>query len=200
MFRALYLVGLIVGSTVRGICTRRYRPSAAADERRSGLDSALRRVASVGLLVLPLVYVLTPWLDFADYGLPMWTGGVGGVVFAAAVWLLWRFHVDLGRNWSSTLQVNVEHTLVTQGVYRQVRHPMYAAHWLWAVAQLLLLHNWIAGPALLVLFLPLYILRVRREEQMMLDHFGEEYRAYIKRTGRVLPLSISKYWGKSLLS
>ena len=187
MFKSLYLAGLIVGSIVRGICTRRYKPNAAADERRSALDTALMSFASVGLLLLPLLYVFTPWLEFADYWLPMWTGWIGAVVFAAAVWLLWRSHVDLGRNWSPTLQVSEVHTLITQGVYRHIRHPMYAAHWLWAVAQILLLHNWIAGPALLVCFVPLYVLRVPREEQMMLDHFGDEYRAYIKRTGRVLP-------------
>ena len=187
MFKSLYLAGLIVGSIVRGICTRRYKPNAAADERRSALDTALMSFTSVGLLLLPLLYVFTPWLEFADYRPPMWTGWVGAVVFAAAVWLLWRSHVDLGRNWSPTLQVSEGHTLITQGVYRHIRHPMYAAHWLWAVAQVLLLHNWIAGPALLVFFLPLYILRVPREEQMMLEHFGDEYRAYIKRTGRVVP-------------
>ena len=186
-FKALFLAGFVVGSVVRGICTRRYKPNAAADDRSSALDTALRSLASVGLLVLPLLYVFTPWLEFADYWLPTWTGWVGAVVFAAAVWLLWRTHADIGRNWSSTLQVGEGHTLITQGVYRHIRHPMYAAHWLWAFAQVLLLHNWIAGPALLVSFLPLYILRVPREEQMMIDHFGDEYRAYIKRTGRVVP-------------
>jgi len=64
---------------------------------------------------------------------------------------------------------------------------MYAAHGLWAVAQALLLQNWIVGPAFLALSLPLYLLRVPREEEMMLEHFGEEYRSYISRTGRVIP-------------
>ena len=64
---------------------------------------------------------------------------------------------------------------------------MYAAHWLWAIAQTLLLANWIAGPSMLVTFLPLYLLRVRNEERMMLEHFGDEYRRHIARTGRVFP-------------
>jgi len=51
----------------------------------------------------------------------------------------------------------------------------------------LLLQNWIAGPALLVTFAGLYLVRVRREEQMMLENFGEEYRLYMNRTGRVIP-------------
>ena len=72
-------------------------------------------------------------------------------------------------------------------MFRRIRHPIYAGMWLWASAQPLLLQNWIAGFAFLVLFTPLYLLRVPREEQMMLDHFGEDYRRYLARTGRVLP-------------
>ena len=80
-----------------------------------------------------------------------------------------------------------EHELVTGGVYRHVRHPMYTSEWLWSTAQALLLRNWIAGPAGAASFLPLYVLRTPREERMMLEQFGEEYRAYMTRTGRVFP-------------
>ena len=57
----------------------------------------------------------------------------------------------------------------------------------WGIAQVLLLQNWLAGPAMLVFLLPLYLYRVPHEEQMMLDHFGDDYRSYIKRTGRIIP-------------
>lgn len=40
---------------------------------------------------------------------------------------------------------------------------------------------------MLVFLLPLYLYRVPHEEQMMLDHFGDDYRSYIKRTGRIIP-------------
>jgi protein-S-isoprenylcysteine O-methyltransferase Ste14 len=109
------------------------------------------------------------------------------IILAMAVWLFWRSHADLGRNWSPSLELREGHELVTEGVYRSVRHPMYASMWLWGVAQALLLQNWIAGWVSLVMFMPLYLLRVPREERMMLDEFGEEYRAYMDRTGRVIP-------------
>ena len=64
---------------------------------------------------------------------------------------------------------------------------MHASQWLWGVGQALLLQNWIAGWAGLALFAPLYFLRVPREERMMLDRFGEEFCAYMDRTGRVVP-------------
>ena len=64
---------------------------------------------------------------------------------------------------------------------------MYAAHWLWAIAQALLLQNWIAGLGMLILFFPLYSERAPREEKMMIEKFGGEYLKYMKRTGRIFP-------------
>ena len=144
-------------------------------------------LAFLGMQVLPLIYVFTSWLGFANYRLPIWAGIVGAVLFAFAVWLLWRSHVDLGRNWSPGLELRENHALVTDGVYRHIGHPMYASHLLWAVAQGLLLQNWIAGWIFLVVGTALYVLRVRREEQMMLGQFGEAYREYMRRTGRLVP-------------
>ncbi|MEE9566562.1 MAG: isoprenylcysteine carboxylmethyltransferase family protein, partial [Desulfobacteria bacterium] len=77
--------------------------------------------------------------------------------------------------------------LITEGVFRYIRHPMYAAHLLWAIAQVLMLHNWIAGYSFLVVAVPLYLLRVNDEEQMMLEQFGEGYREYMQRTRRIIP-------------
>jgi protein-S-isoprenylcysteine O-methyltransferase Ste14 len=64
---------------------------------------------------------------------------------------------------------------------------MYAAHLLWGFAQVLLIQNWIAGLCSLVILLPFYLLRFPREERVMLKQFGEEYRSYMDRTGRVIP-------------
>ena len=66
---------------------------------------------------------------------------------------------------------------MTEGIYRFVRHPMYSAFFAWGVAQALLLPNWIAGPAGLVGFAILFFGRVGREEQMMIEAFGDQYRA-----------------------
>ncbi len=186
-FKIVFLIGFLVGSVIRRLGTRRYRRGQARKERKLLLDTLLVWFAATGLLVVPLLYLFTAWLDFANYGLPTWAGWLGAPVFTAALWLLWKSHADLALNWSPTLEIREEHTLVTGGVYRHIRHPMYAAHWLWGIAQVLLLQNWIAGPALLAVFVPLCLVRVPREEQMMLERFGEEYRQYMNRTGRMLP-------------
>lgn len=64
---------------------------------------------------------------------------------------------------------------------------MYLAIWLWSLAQALLLENWLAGCGALLSFAPLYFIRTPREEALMCETFGDEYRSYMERTGRILP-------------
>jgi protein-S-isoprenylcysteine O-methyltransferase Ste14 len=177
-----------VAFAVRYPHVRRNARVPVADGRQGTQEKLLLTLAFVGMMGVPLVYCLyPPAFGVAEYGpLPgqVWAGAA---VFAAALVLFWRSHADLGTNWSPTLEVRRGHALVTAGVYRRVRHPMYAAIWLWGLAQAVLLPNWLAGPSTLWAFLPMYLLRVPREERMMLDTFGDEYRAYAARTGRVVP-------------
>jgi protein-S-isoprenylcysteine O-methyltransferase Ste14 len=182
-----YIVGLIASAAIRVVYTTPYRKSTVSDDRKSATDIVLMIFSSFGLVFLPLVYLLTPWLDFADYSLRPWAGWAGVTILAVALWLLWRSHVDLGRNWTPTLQILGGHSLVSDGVFGTIRHPLYAAHLLLGAAQLLLLQNGVAGPSMLVTMLPVYVYRAPREERMMLDHFGDSYRAYMKRTGRLMP-------------
>jgi protein-S-isoprenylcysteine O-methyltransferase Ste14 len=77
--------------------------------------------------------------------------------------------------------------LITNGIYGVIRHPMYASQWLWVIAQPLLLQNWIAGWSNLFVFLFFYVLRVRAEETLMLEQFGDQYRSYMEKVGAVFP-------------
>ncbi|NIO32119.1 MAG: DUF1295 domain-containing protein [Gemmatimonadetes bacterium] len=187
VFKLIYFVGLIAAGAVRFHYTRLIRKIRVVERRGLWAERPLMLLAWLAMQGAPLVYIFSPWLDFADYRLPAWASWIGAGLFAAMVLLLWKSHADLGLNWSPLMAIREEHRLVTRGVYRYIRHPMYAAHFLWAVAQPLLLHNWIAGPPFLPIFALIYFLRVPREEQMMLDHFGEAYRSYMMRTGRMIP-------------
>ncbi|MGB9300283.1 MAG: protein-S-isoprenylcysteine O-methyltransferase [Anaerolineae bacterium] len=178
-FEGVYWGLVVVASGVRVVYTARYGKTAHAKGLSTGLDALLTGLPGFGMFILPVIYVLTPWLDFADYRLPTWAGWIGVAIFALSLWLLWRSHAALGRNWSPRLEFLEGHSLVTQGVFRHIRHPMYAAHLLWGIAQVFLLQNWIAGFSMLVTFLPGYFYRTRVEERMMIDRFGDEYRAYM---------------------
>jgi len=190
-FGMVYFLGMLAEVVIRVPHEQRRRQTRMKLERVDWSERTLLVLMFVSMFFIPLVYTFTSRLDGADYRLPREAresaGGVGMIILAMAVWLFWRSHADLGRNWSPSLELREGHELVTEGVYRSVRHPMYASMWLWGVAQALLLQNWIAGWVSLVMFMPLYLLRVPREERMMLDEFGEEYRAYMDRTGRVIP-------------
>ena len=188
--RALELVFLafwLAIHTSRAVFVRGRPRGPSATSRVTGLDRFLKIVNWLGAQLLPVVYVLTPWLDRWDYALPAWAGILGVCLAACCLWLLWRCHAALGGSWTSRVELHHGHALVTQGIYRHVRHPIYGKLLLWGVAQILLLQNWIAGPTGLVFALAFYLARVRREEAMMLDQFGDSYRAYMERTGRLLP-------------
>lgn len=150
-------------------------------------ELVLLTISFAGMFVVPAVYVLTGEPKFASYQFQPVLAWLGTAAFALSLWLFYRTHKDLGRNWSVTLEVRVDHALVTTGVYSRVRHPMYSAFWLWAVAQALLLPNWIAGPAGIVGFGTLFLCRVGREERLMAETFGEQYRQYAARTYRIIP-------------
>ena len=64
---------------------------------------------------------------------------------------------------------------------------MYLSQLLWALAQTLLMQNWLAGPLNLLFFIPFYFLRSRREEKLMLDRFSDPYRTYMQTTGGIIP-------------
>ena len=185
--KIVYMIGFLSSFFIRIPHQRENKNNKIADDRKTFQEKLLLLLVGIGMVLLPLLYVLTPLLDFANYTLPIWANIIGIFAFAMGIWLFWRSHHDLGKNWSPTLEVREGHTLVSDGIYKNIRHPMYTSIWLWAIAQFLLLNNWLAGSAAIVSFGIMYVLRVGNEEKMMLDQFGEEYLHYMQQTGRLLP-------------
>ena len=185
--KLVWVAGIIGWYVIRYPHQRRSRKTPVASRRERVREGLLLTMSFAGLFILPVIYVATGEPQVADYPFHPLLAWLGTAVFAAALIGFDRTHRDLGRFWSVTLEIRQTHELVTTGVYRHVRHPMYAAFFLWAVAQALLLPNWIAGPAGLVGFGTLFGLRVWREERMMEAAFGDAYRAYAARTWRVIP-------------
>jgi len=152
------------------------------------LDTALLIGLSVAWLVAVVVYVAAPQI-VARFALPLpdavrWCGVVAALVGLA---LLYYSDRCLGENLSVTLRIREDHTLVTTGPYRYVRHPIYTATLLYAAAMGVITANSVLAAAFFLPMLTLIIERLPREEQMMLDAFGDRYRDYMLRTGRLLP-------------
>ena len=187
-FAKAVFVGLIVGwYVIRFPYARRSRRTPVRRSIRGPRETALLLASLTGIGLLPFLYVVTGFPRFANYPFAPLQAWFGVLVALASLSMFRVTHHALGRNWSISLDVREGHTLITQGVYGYVRHPMYVAFWLWAVAQALLLPNWVGGFAGLVGFGILFFGRVAREEEMMLESFGDEYRAYMARTSRIIP-------------
>jgi protein-S-isoprenylcysteine O-methyltransferase Ste14 len=165
---------------------RRSRSVKVATSYKTPLETGLLVLAWVGFFV-PLIWVASPAFSFAEYALRTGPLVAGVICLVIGLWLFYRSHADLGINWSITLEVHEQHRLITQGVYRRIRHPMYLALALYSIGQALVIPNWVAGPSNLTAFAILCALRLRAEERMMVEEFGDEYAAYSARTKRFIP-------------
>ena len=182
-----WLLGIIAWYVIRYPFERRAKRLRVARDYRSLPEKIALSVAFFGMAILPAFYVATGIPRDADYAVRPWAIVAGIVIFVFGLWIFRRSHKDLGRNWSVTLEIREKHKLVTRGLYRFIRHPMYASFLLIALAQAFLLPNWVAGLSGLVGLAVLFFMRINVEERMMLDTFGEEYRVYSGKTKRIIP-------------
>jgi len=185
--KIIWAIGCVAYFIIRYPRMRRSRKTPIVQRHDSRRETLLVGISYTGLFFIPLFYSITDQPKFANYAFHPVQAWIGLFTLIAAMALLYRTHRDLGRLWSMTLELRGEHKLVTYGVYKSLRHPMYSAFWLWAVSQAFLLPNWVAGLAGLVGFGVLFFARVNREERMMVEKFGDEYRAYMARTRRIIP-------------
>jgi len=150
-------------------------------------ESSILGAAFVGLVAVPALYSATGFPKSLDRPFIPAIAWLGAITLCAGLWLFFRSHADLGRNWSISLEIREQHALVQSGVYRLIRHPMYSSFFLLALAQLFLFPNWFAGAVGLLGVGILYAFRVRQEERMMRDSFGNEYLGYSAKTKRLIP-------------
>lgn len=184
---AALLIGFVAH---RGFYTRRVPHAPNAVRKRLSLGRA-SRVA--GLLALPaligtLLYVLVPsWMTWSALPLPLWSRWLGVAVALAGFSLLQWSHHSLSTNWSDAPVLLEGQELVTRGPYRLVRHPIYASFLLILGSLLLVSANWFVGGLWIGMTALDVAARMDAEEAMLLGQFGERYRAYTIRTGRLLP-------------
>jgi len=158
------------------------------DRRQEGWFILLTlRPAGLVLAISVIAYLRNPsYMAWSSIDLPMllrWSG-IGLCALGGGL-LLWAFR-RLGKNLTDTVVTRREHTLVTGGPYRFVRHPFYDSVALFIAGIAVAAANWFilaAGGAVIGLL----VIRTRTEEEKLLARFGDPYRDYVRRTGRFLP-------------
>jgi protein-S-isoprenylcysteine O-methyltransferase Ste14 len=178
---------MIAWFIIRYPYARKARRTATVKAVGLSRERILLAVATCGLFIVPLIWLVSGWPAALNYQLNYAAVVVGALIYLLSLWLFRRSHKDLGRQWSASLEIRDSHRIVRGGVYRLIRHPMYASFWLWALAQACLLPNAMAAMAGLVAIAILFFTRIDHEERMLTEAFGDDYRAYMRETKRIIP-------------
>lgn len=145
------------------------------------------RLSGLPWFIGSIAWMINPqWMAWSSVPIPVglrWCGFV--LVGLWGILLVWTFR-SLGKNLTDTVVTRKEHSLVTTGPYRYVRHPFYLAFLLAIFGGCLVTANWFLLLAGLVPF-GFLVARTRIEEQKLIERFGDQYRQYMAKTGRFLP-------------
>ena len=163
--KAVFILGFFAVGYFRDPHMKRNRTIKVVENRKSKFDFSLIGVVTLGGVLLPVLWMIFDIFPFANYPLHPAMFACGVFLIVTGLWLFKRSHDDLGTNWSVSLEVRENHKLITDGVYKRIRHPMYSSLFLYSTAQAFLLPNWIIGPAGVLTLAILYLLRVKNEEK-----------------------------------
>lgn len=194
-FRLIFAGMLIAFVVHRGYYTRKIQHAANGVVEQPDLGRASQFASILALLALvsTLVYIFWPaGIYWSALTLPDWLRWVGIAIGLSGFILLQWAQQALGQNWSDAPQLQKSHALVTTGPYRWVRHPIYSAFVLFFTPLLLVSSSWLVGGLWLISTGLDIAARVTVEERMLTQQFGEQYRTYATRTGRILPRFKSK--------
>ena len=148
------------------------------------------RIAGLLLWISTFAYLLFPaYISWASIPIPpllRWFGVIAALTTTAL--LYWTLS-SLGRNLTDTVVTRKDAVLVRHGPYRWVRHPFYLCAALIMASVTMLTANWLIGIGSL-LVLTLLAIRTPKEEQMLIQRFGDDYRRYIETTGKFIP----RFW------
>src|SRR5687767_5506653 len=152
--------------------------------------SLMMTIIRIGGLVLwlsPLVYLLNPsWMAWSKIGLPEWIRWLGvGMGILCTMGIYWLFS-SIGTGITPTSATRQEHKLVTRGPYRWVRHPLYTFGSSLFISLGMMADNWFIAALGILAFIAMAI-RTPKEEANLIEKFGDEYREYMRQTGRFFP-------------
>jgi protein-S-isoprenylcysteine O-methyltransferase Ste14 len=189
VYKILLAALVIAMNLIRIYYQKRYKQTHATTEAKIApkREKLLTQIMFVALAIPGMIWLFTGWLLFGQLDLPDSIRIAGFVVGVYGIWWFYQIHRTLGDNWSPVLEIRREHTLITTGPYKRVRHPMYSDMMLWLVSFALVTANWFYALTISTGLAILFSIRIPDEEKLMTERFGEQYRAYMKRTKRLIP-------------
>jgi protein-S-isoprenylcysteine O-methyltransferase Ste14 len=138
--------------------------------------------------ILPAcLWIGSTWIDFAQIGFFSCLRWLGVGISVISIWIFYLSHAQLGKHWSPLLETHSEHTIIRQGLYKYVRHPMYSSLLLGLLGTLFMTNNWLATLLMSIGVFVFIFLRLPREEAFMQARFGADYLAYQRQTKRLFP-------------
>jgi len=145
------------------------------------------RIFGLVLWLTPLVYLVNPaWMIWSKLGVPEWARWLGvGIGFLCVAGIYWLFS-SIGTGITPVSATRKEHKLSTHGIYRWIRHPLYTVGSSFYISFGLMADNWFIIFMGVLTFIVMAI-RTPKEEANLIAKFGDEYREYMKRTGKFLP-------------
>jgi protein-S-isoprenylcysteine O-methyltransferase Ste14 len=190
VFRTLAAIVFFTGAGI-SIFFRHRADQQSGEKVSRRVDGSLMmnliKIFGLLLWLSPLIYLLHPqWMAWSKIGLPealRWLGVVLGVLCVTGIY--WLFS-SIGSGITPTSGTRTRHTLVTSGPYRWVRHPLYTIGCSLFVTFGMIADNWFIILLGVLAFIAMAT-RTPKEEANLIDKFGDEYREYMKRTGRFLP-------------
>jgi protein-S-isoprenylcysteine O-methyltransferase len=147
------------------------------------------------LFIYAMVWIAIATAFAAPYSFPKAHINLpGGPVFWTAIILIWAgialrswAVITLGRFFRSTVQIQDDHSLVTSGPYRVLRHPSYTGGLLTIAGIGLAMGNWISLAVTFFLVLLAYTRRIVVEEAALRMRFGDMFEANRKKTWAIIP-------------
>jgi protein-S-isoprenylcysteine O-methyltransferase Ste14 len=170
----------------RVFITARYIRSTTTKGSRLNLDFFLSVLNFVCGVILPLLWGVGGLREF-DYEAPIAMQFTGLLFYGIGFLLMCISHYYLGKHFSGIAEIKKDHTLVTSGVYKYVRHPMYTAFYILVLGIFLVSANLLVGVLSVLLWHFQYKYRVVKEEAYLLEKFGEQYKKHMIVTGRLFP-------------
>jgi protein-S-isoprenylcysteine O-methyltransferase Ste14 len=144
-------------------------------------------IAILGYLASIILYMIdSPWVSWSSLALPLWLRLLSAVVAASSIILVAWIHRELGRQYSAEFAIQKDHILVMTGPYARTRHPMYTILNVFSISMALMASNLIVIFFGVLVAVPFPWIAVE-EEKMLIETFGDQYKAYMRKTGRFFP-------------